>query len=900
MKLAAEEWAAVSPLFDAALDQPPEQRVRWLDALPAEQQALRSLLERLLADHARVESAGFMGVPPLQLAAEALEEQIPATVGPYRLLRELGRGGMGRVWLAEPADGPLKRQVAIKLPHPGLATRAFAERLARERDILASLTHPHIARLYDAGISADGQPYIALEYVEGRDLIAACDTRRLGPRARIELFMQVLSAVQYAHAHLVIHRDLKPSNVLVDAEGQVRLLDFGVAKLLIDGLGEATELTLDAGAALTPDFAAPEQLLGQPLGTASDIYALGVLLYELLSGRRPYHLMRQERAAMAQTLLALDLPRPSAAAARDEAAAAARGSTPKALARTLRGDLDTIVLKALKPRPEQRYESATAFQADLQRYLRGEPVLARPDGAAYRLRRFVTRNRWAVAGAALGVTAISVAAVGYAIEAREARAERDYARVQADRSDAVTRFLNDLLVEASQAQRAISVGDLVARSEKLIATGYRDNPEHRAAVMDTLAMYHATMGNFGKANQLMQQALAAAAGSTDPALIDQLRCSHAFTVSKLGQVEAAKQELQEVLAHPSRDPRVRVICVLYRGFIAHDNHDAKGSLADAQLALQLLRAQREPMRELEAELLANLGTAYQDNARPLEADRYFAEAMRQYAEIGRERGPVAMTVRNNLATLRSDMGVPAAALALLDEALAIARGDDGASRPPVYLALNRAHTLRALGRYADARAAYELARGVAREQDDASAETSALIGMAGVAREQSDLATAGQRLEEARALADARLKPTSPMRARLEFETASLLQARGQAAAALEAFGAVLKRPLQRGTEAAALLGRADGALQLGRLDAALADTQQSLALAEALRGGAPYSWRSGAAQLELARVQRARGDAAAAAAALKAAGEHLSHTVDAAQWQRASAEALLRDSVPH
>ncbi len=315
MKIHPPDWPAISALFDEALDLPAQLRSRWLDELPDSQRTHRPTLELLLANHARVQTQDFLRtLPKMGLASEPIPApgaQGAHTVGPYRLLRELGRGGMGSVWLAEHVDGVLKRRVAVKLPHPGLATRAFCERLERERDILASLTHPHIARLYDAGVSADGQPFIALEYVAGQTLVEHCDGARLTLRDRILLFQQVLSAVQYAHAHLVIHRDLKPSNVLVDEQGQVRLLDFGLAKLVTDGLANATELTLDTGLALTPDYASPEQMASGPISTVSDVYSLGVLLFELLSGERPYRLKRGTRAVLEEAILAAVPRRPS-------------------------------------------------------------------------------------------------------------------------------------------------------------------------------------------------------------------------------------------------------------------------------------------------------------------------------------------------------------------------------------------------------------------------------------------------------------------------------------------------------------------------------------------------------------------------------------------------------------
>jgi serine/threonine protein kinase/tetratricopeptide (TPR) repeat protein len=893
-------WSAVSPLLDEALDLATEDaRQEWLRNLPAHARPYRDTLERLLLDHAQVRTAEFLetparsaraGVPTPQLEQEGAGR----VIGPYRLLRELGRGGMGSVWLAERVDGLVKRPVALKLPHPGLAARGFAERLTRERDILAALSHPHIARLYDAGIAADGQPFIALEYIEGRTIIEDCDARQRSVRARIELFLQVLDAVQYAHAHLVIHRDLKPSNVLVDTQGQVRLLDFGVAKLLVEGQGEPTELTLDAGRALTPEYASPEQIMGKSLSTASDVYSLGVLLFQLLAGRRPYQLLRQHPASLELAILSVAMPRPSAMVAKEPQVAATRGTTPQQLARALRGDLDTIVLKALKVNPEERYETAAALRADLQRHLAGAPVQARPDSRLYVLRKFVARNRLAVAGAALSIVAITVAAAGFAIEARRAIRERDYARTLADRSDATARFLNDLLVEAGQAKGPVSINDLLSQSEKLVKIGYRDNPDHRAAVLDQLAMYYATVGNSPKAADLMTQALSAASGSSDPALVDQLRCNQAITISSLGRVEEAKAQLETILAHEFPDPRVRIVCILYRSFIAHNTNDREGSMRYSEQALAALRAQSDPLPELEAQILGTLAVAYQDNARNVDADKQFAAAMQKYVELGRESGHVAVTVRNNWATLHGDAGEPKRALALFDEIIGITQGEDPNAAVPLYLVLNRAHMLRAIGRYEEASAGYATALAGARKQGNFSATASALLGIAGVDRDRRDITQAEQLFAEAREIVEARLPPGATIVGRLWLERGYLDLAQGRADAALSAFDTAVKNPGPLAVQVYALGGRAQSELKLERIDAAHEDAKRALELAQSLQAGNAYSSRTGSAWLDLSRVLMAQGNHDGAARALQSAVDHLANTVDAGQSQLIAARDAL------
>src|SRR6185436_14101596 len=323
-------------------------------------------------------------------------------VGPYRLVRELGAGGMGAVWLAERADGLIQRSIALKLPHLVTPRRAeLAERMAREREILAALDHRNIAKLFDAGLTAEGQPYLALEYVEGvpidQYVRGAGDAAALPLEQRLRLFLQVAHAVAYAHGKLVVHRDLKPANILVTANGGVRLLDFGIAKLLDDGEARATQLTRLSGGAFTPEYASPEQILGEPLTVASDVYSLGVVLYELLTGTRPYRLKRDSLGALEEAILQAAPARPSEIA-------------PPELRKALRGDLDTIVPKALKKNPAQRYATVNAFAEDLACYLQDRPVQARPDSSTYVLRKFVARNRLAVGASAATLLVIVASA----------------------------------------------------------------------------------------------------------------------------------------------------------------------------------------------------------------------------------------------------------------------------------------------------------------------------------------------------------------------------------------------------------------------------------------------------------------------------------------------------------
>jgi tRNA A-37 threonylcarbamoyl transferase component Bud32 len=518
VKIPQNEWQTLSNLLDEALDLPDSARPAWIDNLGERYAGLRGRLRELLSNQALLETADFLG-PPVELraldsarreAAGAAGLSAGTEVGSYRLIRELGRGGMGTVWLAERTDGLIKRSIALKLPHPSLYDEHLAGRFNRERDILAALAHPNIARLYDAGVAANGQPYLALEHVEGSPLTVYCDVERLSVRDRIVLFLQVLRAVQYAHARLVIHRDLKPSNILVGTDGHVQLLDFGIAKLVNDDEGKESKLTLLSGRALTPDYASPEQIAGAPITTASDVYSMGVVLYELLTGARPYQLKRESRGALEEAILGADPVKPSLST-RVETAASARSTTSRKLAKALAGDLDTIVLKALKKAPSGRYASVDAFTLDLQRYLHGEPVEARPDGALYRMGKFASRNRiWLIAAgvAGLALAAGTVVSVWQASVAREQAAS---ARREADKAKAVREFVvnvfsvNSHLQADPVAARQATAHELLDRGAKQIGESLKDDPEAKEEVLDTLANMYAQMGLDAQASAINLQ-----------------------------------------------------------------------------------------------------------------------------------------------------------------------------------------------------------------------------------------------------------------------------------------------------------------------------------------------------------------------------------------------------------
>ena len=519
MDVSAATWPTLSKLLDEALDLEPAARDAWLENLEATQPDLAPSMRKLLAAHASRETADVMArLPPLSVrfhAARTAALSPGDRVGPYRLKRELGAGGMADVWLAERADGAFARDVALKLPLISRLRRDLAQRFTRERDILARLEHPHIARLYDAGVTEDGLPYLAMEYVAGQPITEYCDAHRLDITARLKLFLQVLEAVQFAHANLIIHRDLKPSNILVTANGDVRLLDFGIAKLLAENdAAHETQLTQMAGRAMTPDYASPEQIKGEPLTIATDIYSLGVMLYELLAGSRPYRLRVKSAAQLEQAIISTEPLKPSSAAT--TASAAARSTSQPRLARLLSGDLDTITLRAMHKSPRERYLTIAALAEDLQRHLGGRPVLAQPASWPYRARKFAARNKLAV-GAASTIAVVLTLATGVSLwQSQRAQVAATQAKRQAVRAESVSDFLGDLFRASGSQQRSVQQArsmtavELLERGVTRVEALKQSAPDAHAYLLQLFGEVYEELELHNRSLQLHEKSVAAA------------------------------------------------------------------------------------------------------------------------------------------------------------------------------------------------------------------------------------------------------------------------------------------------------------------------------------------------------------------------------------------------------
>lgn len=505
-----ERWQELQDLFAAARAQHGEARERLLVERSATHPELVAEVRSLLDAEA---AGGIMDAlsPRLASVAAVLREDVPERLGAYRITGEVGRGGMGVVYLAERADGQFRQRVAIKLIGSADRDDPQHQRFLAERQILAGLTHPNIARLVDGGLTDDGRPYLVMEYVDGVPITSYCDRHRLDVRARLRLFADVCAAVQHAHQNLVIHRDLKPSNILVSPDGRVHLLDFGIAKLLNPSLaGAHSPLTRGESLAMTPEYASPEQVRGDPLTTASDLYSLGVLLYELLAGSSPYRVTRGTPVEVATAVCEQEPERPSTRAAARPEAASLRGTTPERLARQLAGDLDGIVLLALRKEPAKRYASADMLRQDVERALAGQPVLAHAGSTRYRIGKFVRRHR--IEAAATLVVLVSLVS-GLSVSVGQGRrAERERARAEQAllESQGVTDFLLELFRTGDPGEAP--TGELSAL--QLLERGARradqlfDQPIVQARLLDAIGQMSFHLGHLDEAQRRLEQAVA--------------------------------------------------------------------------------------------------------------------------------------------------------------------------------------------------------------------------------------------------------------------------------------------------------------------------------------------------------------------------------------------------------
>jgi serine/threonine-protein kinase len=689
----AQRWQKAKDLFNDALELDPEQVESFLEQSCAGEVELRHEVEVLLAAYQKAD--GFMGTPAVEDAIQVVKDEqarmaAGSVIGHYRFIREIGHGGMGTVFLAERADEEYKKQVAIKLIRGGLSDEHLLQRFRDERQILANLDHANIARLIDGGATEDGAPYLVLDYVEGLPIDDYCDAHKLTTIERLKLFRVVCSAVQYAHQNLVVHRDLKPSNILVAEDGTPKLLDFGIAKLLHPDGAEPNDQTATVARIMTPQFASPEQVRGKTITTASDIYSLGVLLYRLLTGHHPYQFKSLLPAEIDKVICEKDPDKPSTAISQIEETPRTEGETtsritidtvsemrseaPDGLRRRLKGDIDNIVLMAMRKEPERRYSSVEQFSEDIGRHLEGLPVIATADSFGYRASKFIVRHKAGVAAGTLVVAALLIGLVGTAWEAKVAAAERDTARrekeiAQHEKEKAVqiNAFLQDMLNSSnptyrlpnSQTGHEITIKEALDEAARSVETEMADQPDIRAAVQLTIGASYEEMGRFDLAEPHLRAALE--------------------TNQKLyGDESAQTMESYQALAG----------LLLKKG----------DSVQAEQLFLKVLPIYRKQKEAGTAVNAADFADALNDYAlilrnkgRVQEAEPLLREGLEFSPQILLKQRFVVSTMRTNLALIRADQGD-------FDEAEKLHRATISESRAiPGRERIELAHALRGLG-----------------------------------------------------------------------------------------------------------------------------------------------------------------------------------------------------------
>lgn len=816
-----ESWLAVDRLLEAALDRPPAERRAFLDAACAGDQRLRREVESLLDADAR---AGAFLAAPMAIRPrrpEEPEEPLAAgkRVGPYRIVRLLNRGGTSTVYLARRDDGRFDKEVAVKILDRGLLSPTALVRFRTECWILAGLEHPSITRLYDAGSLADGRPYVVMEYVDGERIDTFCERRELPVEERLRLVRRVAAAVHLAHQHLVVHRDLKPGNILVSRAGVPKLLDFGIAKLLAPGEAEdPAEATVTWFQPMTPDYASPEQILGERITTATDVYALGLLLYRLLAGRLPHRFEGRSLGGLERFLAACDHPvRPSEAVAE------------RPLRRRLSGDLDSIVLKALRREPHLRYNSAERLADDLGRHLSGLPVAARAGTFSYRASRFLRRHRLGMGVAAAFFALVVGFAASTARQAERLRQERD-------KLERTSSFVFDLFNVSPPGEElaggGVTAHELLARGAERVDAELADSPDARAAMLDTLGMLFTALGSFADAEPLVEEGLALrrrlygrehpdvatslahlgdvrngqgrwsesvdlyrqaldlrrrTLGADHPAVAEAHR-SLGMEMVHLGHLEEAEEQMERAVAlHrslPGVPPPELALSLGQLGHLRSRQGDPEAALPLLEEALALRRESLPAGHPDIAVNLFDLGEAAHKLGDLATAEHHYREALAGMEQVKGPDHPQTVRVLTQLAQTVEAAGRLAEAEALFRRALEIERRTVGEEHPEYATALNNlAVTLKRQGEFDQAEEMLRRALAVRLRVlgEDHPHVAQSRHTLASLLHHRGELEEAERLYRLALAGTDSLLPPDHPIRAYPRLGLAAVLVDRGKA-----------------------------------------------------------------------------------------------------------------------
>jgi non-specific serine/threonine protein kinase/serine/threonine-protein kinase len=887
-----EQWEKIKEIVGAALEQERNRRPAFLDEACAHNQALRAEVESLLSAHA--ESDGLSEHPwASQLAGS---DDGFKSIGPYRLIQKLGEGGMGQVWLAEQTE-PVRRQVALKLIKAGIFDPSLLERFQSERQSLAIMDHPSIAKVFDAGATLAGQPYFAMEYVEGAPITDYCDQKKLGIRERLELFLRVCEGVQHAHQKAIIHRDLKPANILVvemDGKPMPRIIDFGLAKT-ISSMVAGQPFVTEVGAFLgTPGYMSPEQVdpSVQGVDTRTDVYSLGVILYELLTGCLPFDTDRWKKLRLDEVLRHLreeDPPRPSTKVSteRNASAAEARSTERKQLIVLLRGDLDWITLKAVEKERDRRYATPSELSADIVRYLQNRPVAARPASRAYRIGKFARRNRTAVALTSVACIASVAGVVGTMMQARTARVQRDFALRQLSRAEAINDLNSFLLSDAAPSGKPFTVNELLGRAEHIVERQQDKHDPQRIQVLISLGRQYNVLDEQAKSRQLLIEAYGLSRELTDQSIRARASCALASALALAGEHPRAEKLAQEGLKELGNGPQFaldQMFCLFRGADVARERGDIQAQIERVQTAQRVLKQSPFESDLLESQLLMEVAASYRFAGRYEEASAAFGQASARLTALGRDDTQTAVTLFNNWGNALVLGGRPLDAEKVFRRGVEISRAGQTEEAVSPMLLVNYARSLHELQRLGEAADYAERGYSKAQQAGAQAVVSQSLLLRALIYKDQGRLPDAAAMLAEVEPRLGRSLPAGHIAFATFASDRALIAEARGDLQAALNLSGEAIA--IAEAASKARRIGgdylptfltrRSDVHLQLHRPQEAAEDATRAVSLLEAAARPRTFSSTLGRAYLALGRALLAQGKRDEAHTAFRSAVEHL------------------------
>ena len=840
-----DRWRVLGPLLDEVLDLPADSRESWLRALRDRSADVAAELESMLSGEVVADHSGFLAEPldaRLDVQLEGLE------LGAYTLERPLGQGGMGYVWLARRTDGRFEGQAAVKLLNLALQSPAGQARFRREGSVLARLSHPGIARLFDAGVSPSGQPYLVLEYIDGRRIDEYATERALSVEQRLILFLQVLDAVGHAHANLIVHRDLKPSNILVTRDGAVKLLDFGIAKLLdADPAAAQSGVTMDGAMALTPDFAAPEQASGGPITTATDVYVLGVLLYLLLSGQHPTAVGCHTSL---ETVRALHERQP---------------------ARLELGDLGAVVDKALRKEPGERYQTVAAFAEDLRRYLRHESVTARRSSLANRTWKFVRRNRGVVVAAAATFVALLVATAFSLAQMHDARRQRDAALLSTKEDDAQLEFQSILISQLGATP--LTMRELLDRSRDALQREYSGDPRFQARLLLQLASGYADLGDSKVRGGLLARAESIAVAGRYWEQLPEIRCVTADNLRSEGRYDEARLLLQSAdsMLRATPDPVAEVTCLQLGASLDAETGHGEAAAPAIRRAIAIRDSLGNQSDLVYIGLLSTLARALEETGDVRGAIALGRRADSLLDSTGRGGTMVSAVTEHNIAVALAKLGETADAEKLLQDVLVRAARSDPMGHLPAQPLIHYAHVALFQADRDSARKYFALLATQATADTNPYWQGRALFGLAEAQLQSGQLVEAGHTMAQLRPISgNPKLSSTDDQIVDMRVLEGWIALSTGHAAAARDSVVAALRSAgyfagKQRAVFRTALILAAEAALASGKPADALRFARDARQLATRDSLTETRSAYVGEARLVEARALLAAGDTAAA-----------------------------------